>query len=74
MYLIGGVPPPATTAVFVARISSANVHPHIVSVNNKIFLILYAANVSGSGDNFIFCNKFTKKSDGIIDGTDCKIF
>ena len=65
MCLLGSIPSSLATAVSVSHISSANVHPHIVSVKKKI-LILYAANVPGSGDNFIFCNKFTKTNGGII--------
>ncbi len=61
MYLVGSIPhSPATAAVFVARISSADVHPHIVTLADTSFLILYANTLAGSGDNFIFCNKFVK--------------
>jgi hypothetical protein len=73
-YLVGSIPhSPATSAVFVSRISSADVHPHIVTLADTSFLILYANTLAGFGDNFIFCNKFVKSGTVYTDGGLTKI-
>jgi hypothetical protein len=74
MYLEGEIPhSPAYAAVFVARISSADVHPLIVTLTDTSFLILYANTLAGSGPNFIFCNKLVWSGTGYTDGGLIKI-
>ena len=61
------------SAVFVVAVTSADVHPHIVTLPDDGFVIFYPAPLLNPSKNYIWQRKFNKSGSGYVSSAKLKI-